>query len=59
MLYWNSDYSIKNAELYDMGANPTEEGYEITASHPEKADALKRKLLANQALAARTHSQSR
>lgn len=46
MLYWNADNSVKNSELYNVGANPTEDGNGLSVTQPAKANALEKKLLA-------------
>ncbi|MEM6278807.1 MAG: sulfatase-like hydrolase/transferase, partial [Verrucomicrobiota bacterium] len=37
-LTWNDDNTVAGRELYQVEPNPTEEGNEITAENPEKAD---------------------
>ncbi len=44
-LVWNKDGTIASHELYQVDPNPVEEGNNIADAHPEKAAALKKRLL--------------
>jgi arylsulfatase A-like enzyme len=46
MLYWKSNGQVDRHELYNVGTNPTEEGFEITKKNPAMAKSLKAELLA-------------
>jgi arylsulfatase A len=45
MLFWNRNGKINRSELYDLSANPTEEGNDQGAEHPATAEALQKQLL--------------
>lgn len=46
MLYWKPDGQVDRHVLYNLGANPTEAGNEITQDNPGLANSLKAELLA-------------
>jgi arylsulfatase A len=40
MVFWKPDGTIKSRTLYEVGENPVEEGRDIAAMNPQRADAL-------------------
>lgn len=45
MVHWHAKGEVLSRELFAVGDNPREEGFEITEEKAEKADALQRRLL--------------
>jgi len=46
MLFWRPDGTVRSRELYRFHPDPREDGRDLAAEHPDKADALQRLLLA-------------
>jgi arylsulfatase A-like enzyme len=40
MVFWKPDGTIKSRMLFDVGENPVEEGRDVAAMNPQRADAL-------------------